>query len=265
VPSPCSPVSPPHSPSSPARSAGADTRSGGGLVAGPTGNPQNRRVKPPLPWAVDGAPLSVSSLQLKRATFWETAVAGSGRRMVWENLKVVAEAMLAGDIPLANSVLEAADLRVPHGDLSVVYDALGQLYQLPRYVYSTPTNVLSDEQAAAILASSRKEHVGPVVELPITLRLSPSTTTCEQDIKMSVKSNALAKEVKASLHDMLVSGKCDQTEDASVRRPNRWGGAGLPAHRQRLMRNGRELGDEQHMQECGIAANSLIQVFIRPE
>lgn len=221
-------------------------------------------MKAPLPWAADGAPLSVSGLAMKRQTFWESAPT-SGRRVVWENLKVVAEAMLQGDLGLANSVLEAADLRVPHGDLSVVFDALGQLYQLPRYVYSTPTNLLTDEEAAAVIASTRRDHVGPVVDVPLTLRLSPSAITVEQDIKMTVKSNTLVRELKVALHELLAAGGCDQQEDASVKRPNKWIKRGLPAPRQRVMRNGRELGDEQHMQECGVTPGSLLQIFIRPE
>ena len=46
---------------------------------------------------------------------------------MWSNLKVAAEAMLNVDYDLANTVLDAADIRVPNGDLSICYDALGQV------------------------------------------------------------------------------------------------------------------------------------------
>ena len=174
--------------------------------------------------------------------------------------------MLAGNIDLANTLLDAADIRVPHGDLSVCYDSLGQLYQVPRYAYATPANAISEEEAAKIASSSKKEHVGPVVELAVTARIAPTATNQEQDVKIVVKSSATAGEVKQLLHETLLSGRCDQQPEPTNSKPNRWSAkGGLPPFRQRLMFCGRELGDGVHMQEAKLGDGGFLQVFVRPE
>ena len=50
-----------------------------------------------------------------------------------------------GDITTAQSILDAAAITVPTGDLkNGAYDEAGNLYQLPEYVISDPENMLSD-------------------------------------------------------------------------------------------------------------------------
>ena len=87
-------------------------------------NPNNRRVRPAPAWT-ELHPVTLSQLTMKREGFWGSQ--SSGRPVVWSNLKVAAEAMLNGDVELANTVLDAADIRVPNSDLSICYDALGQV------------------------------------------------------------------------------------------------------------------------------------------
>jgi hypothetical protein len=317
-----------------ARGAGGPVRrvvvSGGGpgLVPGLNGNPQNRRVKPVPSWTWDNGHITQKELTNRRQTFWEAQT--SGRRIVWENLKVsegwhgdtaarfqenadcgralvrhvcavvngsssapltfrpsltslptpphthpfpspvspaqvVAEAMLAGNIELANTLLEAADIRVPHGDLSVCYDSLGQLYQIPRFVYSTPTNTITEEEAAALAANSRRAHTGPVTDLDVTVRISPSPSNQEQDVKMSLKSSQTVAEVKGSIHALLASGAVDQAHEPTNTKPNKWTGKGLAPSRQRLMYRGRELPEHFHMQEAGVSAGSIVQIFVRAD
>ncbi len=234
------------------------------MVAALNGNPHNRRVKATQPWAWEAGVLTAAQLSNMRATFWEAQT--SGRRVVFENLKVVSEALLQGDVPLANALLDAADIRVPNADLSVAYDSLGHLYQVPRYCYSTPTNVVSEEEAAALARKNVKAHVGPVSSLPVILRLSASLTNQEQDVKMEVRSNETAAEVKAALHERLRGGECDQpVGGANNAKPNVWLGRGLPPARQRVMYRGRELPDTCHMQEAGVQPGGYLQVFVRPE
>jgi hypothetical protein len=181
-------------------------------------------------------------------------------------VQVVSEAMIQHNIELANTLLDAADIRVPHGDLSVAYDSLGQLYQVPRYAYSTPSNVMSEEEAAAAAQKSRKAHQGPVEDLPLVIRISASTTNMEQDVKLTLRSDTTVGELKAQLSRVLASGSHDQTyEPTSITKPNKWAGKGLAAHRQRIMYRGRELPDSNHMQELGVSAGSYIQIFVRPE
>ena len=50
-----------------------------------------------------------------------------------------------GDITTAQSILDAAAITVPTGDLkNGAYDEAGNLYQLPEYVISDPENMLLD-------------------------------------------------------------------------------------------------------------------------
>ncbi len=179
--------------------------------------------------------------------------------------QVVSEAMIQHNIELANTLLDAADIRVPHGDLSVAYDSLGQLYQVPRYAYSTPSNVMTEEEANAVAQKSRKAHHGPVEDIPLVIRISASTNTQEQDIKMTLRSDTTVGEMKAMLSKLLASGAHDQALEPSNTKPNKWTGKGLPVHRQRIMYRGREIPDSNHMQELGVSAGSYLQIFVRPE
>ena len=52
-----------------------------------------------------------------------------------------------GDITTAQSILDAAAITVPTGDLkNGAYDEIGNLYQIPEHVISDPQNVVLDSQ-----------------------------------------------------------------------------------------------------------------------
>ncbi len=52
-----------------------------------------------------------------------------------------------GDISTAQSILDAAAITVPTGDLkNGAYDEAGNLYQIPEHVISDPENVILDQQ-----------------------------------------------------------------------------------------------------------------------
>ena len=52
-----------------------------------------------------------------------------------------------GDITTAQSILDAAAITVPTGDLkNGAYDEAGNLYQMPEHVISDPENVILDQQ-----------------------------------------------------------------------------------------------------------------------
>lgn len=242
------------------RGARADGRAAG-IPAASSGA---GRFRTPAPYDLEGGPFTESQLAMKRAAFWETQT--SGRREVWDNLRVVCESLLAGNGELAATVIDSADIRVPGGDLSCVYDALGASYLLPRYLYASPRNIISERDMATMAGSRRtRAHDGPVIDVAVTMRLSASGSTMEQDVKMTLRSDNSASDVKRQLHEYLASGAADQVKDATTPRPNIWRGRGLPPQRQRLMFRGREMGPDVLVQEAGIAAGAFIQVFVRPE
>jgi hypothetical protein len=201
---------------------------------GPASRGADAQGLQPVPsWTTDER-LTSSQLAAKREAFWSSQ--SSGAPVVWSNLRVAADALLAGDLELAAAVLDAADIVVPQAELSLTYDASGRSYQLPRWVYSSPSNLLSDADYARLQQSSRRDHVGAVTDLSIMCRISASGDMLEQDIKLQIKSNTTVAELKARLHALLLTGDADQKADAnSSGRPNVWRDVGLAPARQRVM------------------------------
>lgn len=86
-----------------------------------------------------------AQLERERQEFFETRVTGHAE--IWATLKVVVGLMANDDFPTAQSIINAAAITVPTGDLkNGVYDEAGNLYQLPEHVISDPQNLLPDQQ-----------------------------------------------------------------------------------------------------------------------
>lgn len=58
---------------------------------------------------------------------------------IWDALR----AAISLDPATARAVLDAAEVKVVRADLSASYDARGFRYELPNYVLSDPTNLVS--------------------------------------------------------------------------------------------------------------------------
>ena len=85
-----------------------------------------------------------SQLDRERQEFFDTRVTGHAE--IWATLKVVVGLLADGDITTAQSILDAAAITVPTGDLkNGAYDEAGNLYQMPEHVISDPQNVLVDQ------------------------------------------------------------------------------------------------------------------------
>ena len=84
-------------------------------------------------------------LDRERREFFDTRVTGHAE--IWATLKVVVGLLADGDITTAQSILDAAAITVPTGDLkNGAYDEAGNLYQMPEYVISDPQNLVSNQQ-----------------------------------------------------------------------------------------------------------------------
>ena len=84
-------------------------------------------------------------LDRERREFFDTRVTGHAE--IWATLKVVVGLLADGDITTAQSILDAAAITVPTGDLkNGAYDEAGNLYQMPEYVISDPQNVVLNQQ-----------------------------------------------------------------------------------------------------------------------
>lgn len=213
-------------------------------VADYNGGGRVTRLPHPGSWLLTPGPgVTQEELQGRRVQFWETRV--SGHPQMWNNLRLVCEGLLAGDIELASTVLDSTGMRVPQGNLTqapslVVYDSMGAQYDIPRFVWSTPGNVISAEAAAAAAAtaaaSSRRKANIPSAPLSLKMRLAPSRATCEQDVPLALTTRTTVEEVKNLLHDTLMGGTFDMKPDASIKKPNVWSEkGGLPPTKQRIM------------------------------
>lgn len=80
----------------------------------------------------------------ERTEFFETRVTGHAE--IWATLKVVVGLVQDGDISTAQSILDAAAITLPTGDLkNGAYDEAGNLYQMPEHIVSDPTNMILDQ------------------------------------------------------------------------------------------------------------------------
>ncbi|CBF87999.1 hypothetical protein AN1173.2 [Aspergillus nidulans FGSC A4] len=80
-------------------------------------------------------------LDRERTEFFETRV--TGRPEVWDALSAALQFMRNGDYETAQSIIDAAGVTVPTGDLCQgVYDEQGVLYRLPRCIVSDPVNIV---------------------------------------------------------------------------------------------------------------------------
>ncbi|CAF9939388.1 MAG: hypothetical protein ALECFALPRED_008088 [Alectoria fallacina] len=86
-----------------------------------------------------------SQLDRERQEFFDTRV--TGHTEIWATLKVVVGLLADSDTVTAQSILDAAAITVPTGDLkNGAYDEAGNLYQMPEHVISDPQNVFLDQQ-----------------------------------------------------------------------------------------------------------------------
>lgn len=81
----------------------------------------------------------------------------SGRPEVWDALRVALSFMRDGDLQTAQSIIDAAGITVPTGDLCEgSYDESGALYRLPQCIVSDPVNIVPDPPQD----ESLEEHAG---------------------------------------------------------------------------------------------------------
>ncbi|KAI1205200.1 uncharacterized protein F4807DRAFT_443843 [Annulohypoxylon truncatum] len=125
--------------------------------------PLSQHIDKPLrrhEWVARDRTWTRSQLDTERADFFDTRV--TGRPEVWQVLKATLEVLWEADGNLSNrresgdgeeggalataqSILKAAEVTLPTGDLSNgVYDALGNYYALPEWIVCDPVNVTEE-------------------------------------------------------------------------------------------------------------------------
>ncbi|KAJ5491155.1 hypothetical protein N7539_002722 [Penicillium diatomitis] len=91
---------------------------------------------------------SRSDLERERREFFETRV--TGRPEIWAALETALTIMRGGDLATAQSIIDAAGVTIPTGDLCEgCYDEQGVLYRLPQCIVSDPENMAQTTSSGA--------------------------------------------------------------------------------------------------------------------
>ena len=117
------------------------------------------------------------------------------------------------------------------------YDELGNRYQLPVYVLSSPTNLIED--ASESDAGGDTDNTSPGLEIPVKFRLSNAS----KDLKLYVRTTDTVMKLKKRI--------CDET--------------GVDPSRQRWFYSGRMLGDKLRVEEAKIPKGYVVQIIVSPE
>ena len=260
----------------PAPAAAGRNQQGGRGGGGRGGAQQHRTLVPPASWR-SATPMTQRELETAREEFWHTRVTGAPE--MWGALRMAADAVRDGDCALANTILVASELSAPEGDLGLTYDIRGTRYEVKRFCFSTPANVLTgaaemkvcDKKpgaadgesggAGASGAASGAANPAAASGEQVPLKIRVCSAGVPRDITVSVPASSTIWNMKAQLQkDTGGQEGIPATEKAKV-----CGIDPVPGpDRQRVLYRGKELRDAQLLADCKIDPESVVQVFIRP-
>ena len=200
-------------------------------------------------------PLSVGELQRMRREFWETRV--TGNMYSWSVIKTAAEALIAKDVEMCNTVLEAGGLVSPRGSLSVCYDELGTEYRLPNYCFSNPSNLQEEAQMREMMAANRKKAIHASGDDAPTVTLRMQVAPGERKFPISISSSATIDDVKEALRAH-IEGLSEEQRDISTPTVE-----SVAPELQRVIYCGKEQKGHTTLEGAGINAEHVIQVYLR--
>lgn len=177
-------------------------------------------------------------MRSKRDEFWDTAPAFEGRKEIWDALKAAAYAAESNDYPLAQAIIDGANISLPNGTLLDCYDELGNRYQLPIYCVSAPINLI-EECSDSESPSPESEPIGGTAggeELFVKFRISPSCN----DVKMGVLSKESIISAKKKLAIL----------------------ENIEPSRQRWFFGGRLLSDKLKIEDVKLQTGFVVQVVV---
>ncbi|XP_064600098.1 ubiquitin domain-containing protein 1-like isoform X1 [Liolophura sinensis] len=195
---------------------------------------RNQPLKPEKPKWKSDVPLTEGQLRSKRDEFWDTAPAFEGRKEIWDALKAAAYALETGDHSLAQAIVDGASISLPNGTLMDCYDELGNRYQLPVYVLSSPTNLIEDVSETDTAVDT--ENSSPGTEIPIKFRLSHTN----KDLKLFVRTTDTVMKLKKRIGDE----------------------QGIEPSKQRWFFSGRLLNDKLRVVDAKIPKGYVVQVIV---
>jgi len=179
------------------------------------------------PWSTP-SPVSRAQVLRRRDEFWDTSPSYEGRAEIWQALRLACD---SEDDELAYAIIDSANIRLPQGTLEHAYDELGNLYRIPDYCRSFPTNMRSDEEVAAsrplpsFAAIKAAEGSLPTGQAPrgegtmaLRVRLSTGTTTTIKvepsytigEVKVLLQQQQASTTATAAKMTAFFCGKCLQ-------------------------------------------------------
>jgi len=193
--------------------------------------------------------MTMGQLKSKRDEFWDTEPAFHGRAEIWQALKAAAE---CEDADTAQAIISAISVTLPQGNLSVVYDQLGNKYDIPPYCLSEPVNLVKDNGEAsptsvpptsAISAENKSEEgsgdaaSAPPVQLKIKIRLST-----QQELLWSGPPETSVAVLKKFVEEQ----------------------ESIAPGRQRFLFGGQLLQDSKTLAAAKVPSNCVVQVMVNP-
>ncbi|EMR09297.1 hypothetical protein PNEG_02257 [Pneumocystis murina B123] len=119
-------------------------------------------------WVSDH-PITMSNLIRRRKEFWETAASYGGSLEIWNTLRLVLET-IPESLTTAQTIINTAGIILPTGDLiDGCYDQRGSYYFIPPYIFSEPTNLISENPE-----QSKNDKLNSIIENEENTKLSES-------------------------------------------------------------------------------------------
>ncbi|EAW07734.1 ubiquitin domain-containing protein [Aspergillus clavatus NRRL 1] len=228
----------------------------------------NAPIRPHV-WYSKRRTWSRTQLDQERKEFFETRV--TGRSEVWAALATSISLMHADDLTTAQSIIDAAGVTVPTGDLCQgCYDEQGVLYRLPRCIVSDPENMVRDDSASR-RGDVYNDNDFDTDDAKLSLdEASGDELICgesrhRRDEKGKMSERDLIR-VKARLSDgsgsdVVVSVGAAQSVGLIARRVQHE--AGIPAtHRVRIAYLGRMLKENASLMDQGWKAGNIINALV---
>lgn len=145
---------------------------------------------------------------------------------MWQSLRSVAEALLSGDVGLANAIFFASSLKSTTGLLDVVYDERGFEYSVPMFCYSDPLELVNStstsRQSTAPAGPGPRSPNSPsnndnhsstplapaaVPELKVKLRINPGDYNIVLDLTKTSTILELKRRIREYTLQVLPSSK----------------------------------------------------------
>ena len=176
---------------------------------------------------------------------------------MWLALRRACEAVLSGDVVLADALLDGAGLKTTEGSISTCFDERGFAYKLPVHCFCDPVDNTTSGAAA---------YKADVVS--VSNSVASSDAVSDEGVQNS--GDFINVKVRINPGEKNATVRCSPTDPVyrirqRVCQLDDMASAGVTVDRLRLIFMGRELKDDsQLLRDAKIDESRVLQVFIRP-